>query len=92
MRLLTFFPNCIETEMKCKTSPSAGIFAGTENVNTGFTDCACLCVRFCTQMSVELPRRSLSPVLSAVVWTLLSCGVLLALCFFCFTLRFKNNR
>ncbi|TNN59298.1 putative G-protein coupled receptor 156 [Liparis tanakae] len=42
--------------------------------------------------AVELPRRSLSPVLSAVVWTLLSCGILLAFCFLVFTLRFKNNR
>ncbi|XP_042350966.1 probable G-protein coupled receptor 156 [Plectropomus leopardus] len=43
-------------------------------------------------VAVELPRRSLSPVLSAVVWTLLSCGILLAFCFLLFTLRFKNNR
>ncbi|XP_069010114.1 probable G-protein coupled receptor 156 isoform X1 [Embiotoca jacksoni] len=43
-------------------------------------------------MAVELPRRYLSPVLSAVVWTLLSCGILLAFCFLLFTLRFKNNR
>ncbi|XP_047456976.1 probable G-protein coupled receptor 156 isoform X1 [Mugil cephalus] len=42
--------------------------------------------------SVEVPRRSLSPVLSAVVWTLLSCGILLEFCFLLFTLRFKNNR
>ncbi|KAF7658888.1 hypothetical protein LDENG_00005590 [Lucifuga dentata] len=44
------------------------------------------------QKAVELPKRSLSPVLSAVVWTLLSCGILLALCFLLFTLRFRNNR
>ncbi|XP_028292539.1 probable G-protein coupled receptor 156 isoform X1 [Gouania willdenowi] len=43
-------------------------------------------------MTVELPRRPLSPVLSAVLWTLLSCGILLAMCFLIFTLRFKNNR
>ncbi|KAG7215815.1 hypothetical protein INR49_021938 [Caranx melampygus] len=43
-------------------------------------------------MAVELPRRPLSLVLSAVVWTLLSCGILLAFCFLFFTLRFKNNR
>ncbi|XP_070694715.1 probable G-protein coupled receptor 156 [Pempheris klunzingeri] len=43
-------------------------------------------------MAVELPRRPLSPVLSAVVWTLLSGGILLAFCFLLFTLRFKNNR
>ncbi|KAE8299217.1 putative G-protein coupled receptor 156 [Larimichthys crocea] len=42
--------------------------------------------------AAELPRRSLSPVLSAVVWTLLSCGILLSFCFLLFTLRFKNNR
>ncbi|XP_071763544.1 putative G-protein coupled receptor 156 [Centroberyx gerrardi] len=50
--------------------------------------------RLCTlsTMAVELPRRSLSPVLCAVVWTLLSCGILLAFCFLLFTLRFKNNR
>lgn len=44
------------------------------------------------QMAAELPRRSLSSVLIAVVWTLLSCGILLAFCFLLFTLRFKNNR
>nr|XP_057938831.1 probable G-protein coupled receptor 156 [Doryrhamphus excisus] len=49
-----------------------------------------LCVL--SQMTVDPPRRSLSPVLSAVVWTLLSCGILLAFCFLFFTLRFKNNR
>uniref|UniRef100_A0A672TFQ7 G protein-coupled receptor 156 n=1 Tax=Sinocyclocheilus grahami TaxID=75366 RepID=A0A672TFQ7_SINGR len=38
------------------------------------------------------PPRSLSPALRAVVWTLLSCGILLALFFLIFTLRFKNNR
>ncbi|XP_060909431.1 probable G-protein coupled receptor 156 [Labrus mixtus] len=42
--------------------------------------------------AVELPRRSLSPVLCAVMWTLLSCGILLAFLFLLFTLRFKNNR
>ncbi|KAJ0005623.1 hypothetical protein NQD34_015517 [Periophthalmus magnuspinnatus] len=45
-----------------------------------------------TTMAVELPRRALSPVLSAVVWTMLSCGILLACGFFFFTMRFKNNR
>ena len=33
-----------------------------------------------------------SPVLCAVVWTLLSCGILLALVFLVFTLRFRSNR
>ncbi|KAM4561364.1 putative G-protein coupled receptor 156 [Fundulus diaphanus] len=40
----------------------------------------------------EVPRPSVSPVLRAVVWTMLSSGILLALCFLLFTLRFKNNR
>uniref|UniRef100_H3BXT8 G-protein coupled receptors family 3 profile domain-containing protein n=1 Tax=Tetraodon nigroviridis TaxID=99883 RepID=H3BXT8_TETNG len=35
---------------------------------------------------------ALSPVLSAVMWTLLSCGILLAIVFLSFTLRFRNNR
>ncbi|XP_037832166.1 probable G-protein coupled receptor 156 isoform X2 [Kryptolebias marmoratus] len=45
-----------------------------------------------SSLAAELPRRSLSPVLRAVVWTLLSCGILSAFCFLFFTLRFKNNR
>ncbi|XP_068614430.1 probable G-protein coupled receptor 156 [Brachionichthys hirsutus] len=40
----------------------------------------------------ELPRRPHSPVLNAVVWTLLSCGILLTFGFLIFTLRFRNNR
>uniref|UniRef100_A0A3B3VWZ4 G protein-coupled receptor 156 n=1 Tax=Poecilia latipinna TaxID=48699 RepID=A0A3B3VWZ4_9TELE len=46
--------------------------------------------RLCILNSV--PRRSLSPALRAVVWTMLSSGILLAFCFLVFTLRFKNNR
>ncbi|XP_061547298.1 probable G-protein coupled receptor 156 [Phycodurus eques] len=45
-----------------------------------------------SRVAADFPRRSLSPVLSAVVWSLLSCGILLAFCFLLFTLRFKNNR
>lgn len=45
-----------------------------------------------TASSVDVQSRSLSPALRAVVWTLLSCGILLALFFLIFTLRFKNNR
>ncbi|KAL0963419.1 hypothetical protein UPYG_G00306190 [Umbra pygmaea] len=44
------------------------------------------------QVEAEVQRRSLSPVVCAVVWFLLSCGILVALCFLLFTLRFKNNR
>ncbi|XP_061698427.1 probable G-protein coupled receptor 156 isoform X2 [Syngnathoides biaculeatus] len=45
-----------------------------------------------SRVATDFPRRSLSPVLSAVVWTLLSCGILVAFCFLLFTLRFKHNR
>ncbi|KAF5899298.1 G-protein coupled receptor, partial [Clarias magur] len=41
---------------------------------------------------VEVQGRSLSPVLCAVVWTLLSCGILLSFLFLVFTVRYKNNR
>ncbi|XP_066541927.1 probable G-protein coupled receptor 156 [Hoplias malabaricus] len=41
---------------------------------------------------VEVQSRLLSPVLCAVAWTLLSCGILLALVFLIFTIRYKNNR
>ncbi|KAG9348777.1 hypothetical protein JZ751_029094 [Albula glossodonta] len=46
---------------------------------------------FALQSGLEVERRPLSPVLCAVVWTLLSCGILLALFFMGFTLRFRNN-
>ncbi|XP_030643469.1 probable G-protein coupled receptor 156 [Chanos chanos] len=42
--------------------------------------------------TVDVKGRSLSTVLCAIVWTLLSCGILLALFFLLFTLRFRNNR
>ncbi|KAM6985075.1 putative G-protein coupled receptor 156 [Aplochiton taeniatus] len=44
------------------------------------------------EMGMELPKRSLSTALCAVLWTLLSSGILLAFGFLLFTLRFKNNR
>uniref|UniRef100_A0A673AZN2 G protein-coupled receptor 156 n=1 Tax=Sphaeramia orbicularis TaxID=375764 RepID=A0A673AZN2_9TELE len=46
----------------------------------------------CNLRTVYSQQRTLSPVLSAVVWTLLSCGILLAFGFLLFTMRFKNNR
>ncbi|KAK3569414.1 hypothetical protein QTP86_029322 [Hemibagrus guttatus] len=51
-------------------------------------------LRLCTlsMRVVELKNRSLSPVLCAVVWTLLSCGILLSFLFLIFTIRYKNNR
>lgn len=50
--------------------------------------------RMCSlsMMTVELPRRTVSPVVCAVVWTMLSSGILLTCGFFLFTMRFKNNR
>ncbi|KAK2849767.1 hypothetical protein Q7C36_008550 [Tachysurus vachellii] len=51
-------------------------------------------LRLCTLSTrvVEVQSRSLSPVLCAVVWTLLSCGILLSFLFLLFTIRYKNNR
>ncbi|XP_062861792.1 probable G-protein coupled receptor 156 [Trichomycterus rosablanca] len=51
-------------------------------------------LKLCTLSTrvVEVQSRSLSPVLCAVVWTLLSCGILLAFLFLIFTIRYKNNR
>ncbi|XP_027018342.2 probable G-protein coupled receptor 156 isoform X2 [Tachysurus fulvidraco] len=51
-------------------------------------------LRLCTLSTrvVEVQSRSLSPVLCAVVWTLLSCGILLSFLFLIFTIRYKNNR
>ncbi|XP_023271712.1 probable G-protein coupled receptor 156 [Seriola lalandi dorsalis] len=82
----------MEPELNCSShcdSPLCFIHSGVDR-QEGLDILQRLC--FLSTMAVELPRRSLSPVLSAVVWTLLSCGILLALCFLFFTLRFKNNR
>ncbi|XP_053185006.1 probable G-protein coupled receptor 156 [Scomber japonicus] len=82
----------MEPEQNCSSqcdSPLCFIHSGV-NRQEGINILQRLCSL--SMMAVELPRRSLSPVLSAVVWTLLSCGILLAFCFLLFTLRFKNNR
>ncbi|XP_067459851.1 probable G-protein coupled receptor 156 isoform X1 [Thunnus thynnus] len=82
----------MEPEQNCSSqcdSPLCFIHSGV-NRQEGLNILQRLCSL--STMAVELPRRSLSPVLSAVVWTLLSCGILLAFCFLLFTLRFKNNR
>uniref|UniRef100_A0A3P8RJG7 G protein-coupled receptor 156 n=1 Tax=Amphiprion percula TaxID=161767 RepID=A0A3P8RJG7_AMPPE len=83
----------MEPELNCSSqcdSPLCFIQSGV-NREDGLDILQRLC-GLSTVISLELPRRSLSPVLSAVVWTLLSCGILLAFCFLLFTLRFKNNR
>ncbi|KAM8856107.1 putative G-protein coupled receptor 156 isoform 1-T1 [Spinachia spinachia] len=82
----------MEPELNCSSqcdSPLCFIHSGLDR-REGLVVLQRLCTLSPT--AVELPRRPLSPVLSAVVWTLLSCGILLAFCFLLFTLRFKNNR
>ncbi|XP_070771325.1 probable G-protein coupled receptor 156 [Enoplosus armatus] len=82
----------MEPELNCSSQcdpPLCFIHAGV-NRQEGLDILQRLCSL--STMAVELPRRPLSPVLSAVMWTLLSCGILLAFCFLLFTLRFKNNR
>ncbi|XP_062257840.1 probable G-protein coupled receptor 156 [Platichthys flesus] len=82
----------MEPELNCSShcdSPLCFIHAGV-NRQEGLDILQRLCSL--STLAVELPRRSLSPVLSAVVWMLLSGGILLAFCFLLFTLRFKNNR
>ncbi|KAM9347866.1 putative G-protein coupled receptor 156 [Symphorus nematophorus] len=82
----------MEPELNCSSqcdSPLCFVHSGV-NRQEGLNILQRLCGL--STVAVELPRRSLSPVLSAVVWTLLSCGILLAFCFLLFTLRFKSNR
>ncbi|XP_058479206.1 probable G-protein coupled receptor 156 [Solea solea] len=82
----------MEPELNCSShcdSPLCFIHSGV-NRQEGLEVLQRLCT--VSMMAVELPRRSLSPVLRAVVWTLLCGGILLAFCFLLFTLRFKNNR
>ncbi|XP_076603300.1 putative G-protein coupled receptor 156 [Chaetodon auriga] len=82
----------MEPELNCSSqcdSPLCFIHSGV-NRQEGLDILQRLCGL--STVTVEHPRRTLSPVLTAVVWTLLSCGILLALCFLLFTLRFKNNR
>ncbi|CAN9497660.1 unnamed protein product [Ophioblennius macclurei] len=82
----------MKPELNCSSQCDSPLCVIQSGVNTqeGLNILQRLCSL--STMAVELPRRSLSPVLTAVVWTLLSCGILLAFCFLLFTLRFKNNR
>ncbi|XP_074551186.1 uncharacterized protein gpr156 [Halichoeres trimaculatus] len=82
----------MEPELNCSSqcdSPLCFIHSGVDR-QEGLDVLQRLCGL--STVAVELPRRFLSPVLCAVMWTLLSCGILLAFCFLFFTLRFKNNR
>ncbi|XP_044072397.1 probable G-protein coupled receptor 156 [Siniperca chuatsi] len=82
----------MEPELNCSSqcdSPLCFIHSGV-NRQEGLDILQRLCSL--STIALELPQQPLSPVLSAVVWMLLSCGILLAFCFLLFTLRFKNNR
>nr|XP_055071759.1 probable G-protein coupled receptor 156 [Misgurnus anguillicaudatus] len=72
----------------CESS-TCFIYSGLNN-QQGWEILQKLCALMTT--GVDVKSRSLSPALRAVVWTLLSCGILLALFFLIFTLRFRNNR
>ncbi|XP_066562980.1 probable G-protein coupled receptor 156 isoform X2 [Amia ocellicauda] len=48
--------------------------------------------KLCRLLSSSVSESTISPVLCAVMWTLLSCGILLAAFFLVFTIRFKSNR
>ncbi|XP_067115911.1 probable G-protein coupled receptor 156 [Osmerus mordax] len=82
----------MESELNCSSYCDSQYCLIHPGVNTqeGLDILQRLCTL--TTPAEELPRRSLSPVLCAVVWTLLSSGILLAFGFLLFTLRFKNNR
>ncbi|XP_010898529.2 probable G-protein coupled receptor 156 [Esox lucius] len=82
----------MESELNCSSHCDSRLCLIHPGVNT--QEGLEILQRLCSlgTMEAELQRRSLSPVLRAVVWTLLSCGILLAFCFLLFTLRFKNNR
>ncbi|XP_042586788.1 probable G-protein coupled receptor 156 isoform X2 [Cyprinus carpio] len=81
----------MEAGLNCSSHCESGvcfIYPGV-NIQQGWDVLQRLCA---LAAGVDAPSRSLSPALRAVVWTLLSCGILLALFFLIFTLRFKNNR
>ncbi|XP_054888203.1 probable G-protein coupled receptor 156 [Poeciliopsis prolifica] len=82
----------MEPELNCSSvcdSPLCLIQAGLSR-QEGQDILRRLCIL--NSLAAEVPRRSLSPALRAIVWTMLSSGILLAFCFLVFTLRFKNNR
>ncbi|KAJ8013172.1 hypothetical protein DPEC_G00050520 [Dallia pectoralis] len=82
----------MESELNCSSHCDSRLCLIHPGVNT--QEGLEILQRLCTLVTMEakLPRWSVSPALRAVVWTLLSCGILLAFCFLLFTLRFKNNR
>lgn len=82
----------MEAGLNCSSHCESGtcfIYSGVNN-QQGWDILQRLCAL--SMSGVDVKIRALSPALRAVVWTLLSCGILLALFFLIFTLRFKNNR
>ncbi|KAA0715978.1 G-protein coupled receptor 156 [Triplophysa tibetana] len=82
----------MEAGLNCSShceSSTCFIYSGVNN-QQGLDILQRLCALSTSGVGVK--SRALSPALRAVVWTLLSCGIFLALIFLIFTLRFKNNR
>ncbi|XP_016385479.1 probable G-protein coupled receptor 156 [Sinocyclocheilus rhinocerous] len=82
----------MEAGLNCSSHCESGVCFIYPGVNSqqGWDVLQRLCAL--SARGVDVQSRSLSPALRAGVWTLLSCGILLALFFLIFTLRFKNNR
>ncbi|XP_067299494.1 probable G-protein coupled receptor 156 [Pseudorasbora parva] len=82
----------MEAGLNCSSHCESGVCFIYPGVNSqqGWDVLQRLCALSVRGVGVQ--SQSLSPALRAVVWTLLSCGILLALFFLIFTLRFKNNR
>ncbi|XP_056096891.1 probable G-protein coupled receptor 156 [Rhinichthys klamathensis goyatoka] len=82
----------MEAGLNCSSHCESGVCFIDPGVNSqlGWDVLQRLCALSASGVGVQ--SQSLSPALRAVVWTLLSCGILLALFFLIFTLRFKNNR
>lgn len=77
-------PNCSDVCGSTDCSFDPGI-----NTEEGWKVLQKLC-KIALTSSVNESR--ISPALCSVIWVLLSCGILLAMFFLAFTLRFKSNR
>ncbi|XP_067264848.1 probable G-protein coupled receptor 156 isoform X1 [Chanodichthys erythropterus] len=82
----------MEAGLNCSSHCESGVCFIYPGVNSqqGWDVLQRLCALSARGVGVQ--SQSLSPAVRAVVWTLLSCGILLTLFFLIFTLRFKNNR
>ncbi|XP_048201947.1 probable G-protein coupled receptor 156 isoform X2 [Perognathus longimembris pacificus] len=77
----------MESEISC--SEFCDSFPGQELDRRPIHD---LCRTTVTSSQPSSPSISLSPALLGIVWTFLSCGLLLILFFFAFTIRCRRNR